>query len=39
MMLTFERSNTRDRTVEPQDSINFTFVLKSIGGAGSSEFD
>jgi LPS-assembly protein len=39
ILLTYERTETVDRQIEPQESINFTFLLKSVGGAGSSQFD
>ncbi len=35
--ITYERSGARDRTLGPQDSIRFRFVLTGLGGKASEE--
>ncbi|ACT59614.1 Organic solvent tolerance protein [Hirschia baltica ATCC 49814] len=37
--LTYERTQTLDRTIGPSESINFSFALQSLGNAGSNQFD
>ncbi len=37
--LTYERNQLNDASLEPSESINFRFSLKSLGEAGSSNFD
>ncbi|MEM7492095.1 MAG: LPS assembly protein LptD [Pseudomonadota bacterium] len=37
--IAYERSETNDRSIGPNESIRFRFVLQTLGGLGSSDVD
>jgi LPS-assembly protein len=37
--IVYQRSELQDRTLGPEENIQFRFSLKTIGDFGSSEFD